>query len=302
MNTWKKRLNFTSDISQDTESAPLPSTSTINPRNPRANRLLHQRSAEPHTECARLNQRSMSLSADPAMTTGLHPSLSALATSAMCLQRLIAAGSALMSVGKIVGNVIQPTRTEVACRKLHLVYSSRTDEYKRLTDASRHGIKGWKNLVYAEKNMELVTEHRYMAGSDVVRVFLARTPGSKSAFLQWNFDLSFTGMRIKRLMIRCQYEIFDDGAVSFYLTSDEHTSNQQIVLFGTSENLKCIPEAVGWSRFTLTAELSCRRGSCTFKHSQLCCQPQRTKLLESKASKFPMVVKIWFDHPSSPRV
>lgn len=54
---------------------------------------------------------------------------------------------------------------------------------------------GWKSLVYAERNMELVTEHRQIAETEKVMVYLSRKPGLSNGSIQWKFDFTKAGKK-----------------------------------------------------------------------------------------------------------
>ena len=54
-------------------------------------------------------------------------------------------------------------------------------------------FEGWQNLVFAERNTDLITEHRQQAETDHVMVYLSRNPGTSSAFVKWKFNFTDAG-------------------------------------------------------------------------------------------------------------
>ncbi|OQV17262.1 hypothetical protein BV898_08660 [Hypsibius exemplaris] len=208
----------------------------------------------------------------------------------------------------LLNNVITPTDEEAAARKMEIKYSARTDEYRRPTNPNFRKEQGWNSLVFAERNMELVTEHRQMAEIDNVMVYLSRNPGTNSSYIQWKFDLSETGLRVDKFGLRFPYDTSEDGHVRVYLKPDLYeddedggycssttattTDGQGHVPVFSSPVLHQIPEVQGWSRFSLVAELSCKRGACVFHHSQLFLQQRTPGIFEKDVKKYPFKVDI----------
>jgi hypothetical protein len=60
----------------------------------------------------------------------------------------------------------------------------------------------------------------------------------------------------------------------------------------SSPVLRTIPEVHGWNRFSLVAELSCKRGACVFHHSQLFLQQRDGSMFEKEVKKYPFKVEI----------
>ncbi|GAV08548.1 hypothetical protein RvY_18221 [Ramazzottius varieornatus] len=223
-------------------------------------------------------------------------------------QKQLAQDAAALTSGAfhILNHVIRLTEEEVAQGKLQLKYSSRSDEYKRPTAPTFFkGQRGWNSLVFAERNMELVTEHRQIAETDKVMVYLSRNPGSISSFIQWKFDFSETGLRVDRFGLRFLYDTSEDGCVRAFIKADTEeleeggsvtsaTMEDSRVAVFSSPTVRYIPEIHGWSKFSLIAELSCKRGSCVFHHSQLFLQDRAPAFFETDIKKYPFKVDISF--------
>ena len=126
------------------------------------------------------------------------------------------------------------------------------------------------------------------------------------------------GLRVDKFGLRFLYDTSEDGHVRVYLRPDEDgdepnlhynyydretgttagspSSAQHVTVF-SSPVLRHIPEVQGWSRFSLIAELSCKRGACVFNHSQLFLQQRTAGLFEKEMKKYPFRVDIslaWF--------
>jgi hypothetical protein len=54
-------------------------------------------------------------------------------------------------------------------------------------------LTGWNTLVYAERNMEWLTEHCRTGEQEEVMTYLSRKPGTSSAYVEWRFDLTEAG-------------------------------------------------------------------------------------------------------------
>ena len=54
-------------------------------------------------------------------------------------------------------------------------------------------LSGWNTLVYAERNMEWLTEHCRNGEQEQVMTYLSRKPGCSSAYVEWRFDFSESG-------------------------------------------------------------------------------------------------------------
>ena len=52
---------------------------------------------------------------------------------------------------------------------------------------------GWNTLVYAERNMEWLTEHCHIGDDEEVMTYLSRKPGTSSAYIEWRFDFTEAG-------------------------------------------------------------------------------------------------------------
>ncbi|OQV25054.1 hypothetical protein BV898_01264 [Hypsibius exemplaris] len=189
----------------------------------------------------------------------------------------------------VLGNVIRPSTHETTARKLEVRYSARNDKYKRPTNPIRMKANGWNTLVYAERNMEWLTEHCRSGEQEEVMTYLSRKPGTSSAYIEWRFDFTEAGLRVKKCSLKFPFETFEDGHVRVYLKADNSDDALSVYSSLTATD---VPKMRGWDKFSLIAELDCERDACAFQHAQLFRQQLKSGFFDKQEEKYQFLMSL----------
>ncbi|XP_035914068.1 peptide-N(4)-(N-acetyl-beta-glucosaminyl)asparagine amidase [Anopheles stephensi] len=149
-----------------------------------------------------------------------------------------------------------PTQEEVQAKQFNIRYCCATDCYERFLKGSSNRVNeritekanGWESRQYVSRNIFRKEEH------DWKMVYLARTEGTDEATIEWNFDFSVQGLRVKQIELRFGQETYDGAKVELYYIKSDGTQSQAL-----SSLCEC-------GKFTLQARLS---GGKSWQHAQL---------------------------------
>ncbi|XP_052872471.1 peptide-N(4)-(N-acetyl-beta-glucosaminyl)asparagine amidase [Anopheles cruzii] len=154
-----------------------------------------------------------------------------------------------------------PTADEVQARQFNIRYCCATDRYERFLKGSSNRVNeritetsnGWESRQYMSKNIFRKEEH------DWKMVYLARTEGTEEASIEWYFDFSVQGLRVKQVELRFGQETYENAKVDLYYIKGDGSQSQAL-----SSLCEC-------GKFTLQARLS---GGSSWQHAQLFRQSQ----------------------------
>uniref|UniRef100_A0A182M8N8 Peptide-N(4)-(N-acetyl-beta-glucosaminyl)asparagine amidase n=1 Tax=Anopheles culicifacies TaxID=139723 RepID=A0A182M8N8_9DIPT len=149
-----------------------------------------------------------------------------------------------------------PTEEEVQAKQFNIRYCCATDCYERFLKGASNRVNekiteksnGWESRQYISRNIFRKEEH------DWKMVYLARTEGTDEATIEWNFDFSVQGLRVKQIELRFGQETYDGAKVELYYIKSDGTQSQAL-----SSLCEC-------GKFTLQARLS---GGKSWQHAQL---------------------------------
>uniref|UniRef100_A0A182R7C5 Peptide-N(4)-(N-acetyl-beta-glucosaminyl)asparagine amidase n=1 Tax=Anopheles funestus TaxID=62324 RepID=A0A182R7C5_ANOFN len=149
-----------------------------------------------------------------------------------------------------------PTEEEVQAKQFNIRYCCATDCYERFLKGASNRVNekiteksnGWESRQYVSRNIFRKEEH------DWKMVYLARTEGTDEATIEWNFDFSIQGLRVKQIELRFGQETYDGAKVELYYIKSDGTQSQAL-----SSLCEC-------GKFTLQARLS---GGKSWQHAQL---------------------------------
>ncbi|XP_052895250.1 peptide-N(4)-(N-acetyl-beta-glucosaminyl)asparagine amidase [Anopheles moucheti] len=149
-----------------------------------------------------------------------------------------------------------PTEEEVQAKQFNIRYCCATDCYERFLKGASNRVNekiteksnGWESRQYISRNIFRKEEH------DWKMVYLARTEGTDEATIEWNFDFSIQGLRVKQIELRFGQETYDGAKVELYYIKSDGTQSQAL-----SSLCEC-------GKFTLQARLS---GGKSWQHAQL---------------------------------
>ncbi|XP_050074079.1 peptide-N(4)-(N-acetyl-beta-glucosaminyl)asparagine amidase [Anopheles maculipalpis] len=149
-----------------------------------------------------------------------------------------------------------PTEEEVQAKQFNIRYCCATDCYERFLKGASNRVNeriteksnGWESRQYVSRNIFRKEEH------DWKMVYLARTEGTDEATIEWNFDFSVQGLRVKQIELRFGQETYDGAKVELYYIKSDGTQSQAL-----SSLCEC-------GKFTLQARLS---GGKSWQHAQL---------------------------------
>ncbi|XP_053676880.1 peptide-N(4)-(N-acetyl-beta-glucosaminyl)asparagine amidase [Anopheles nili] len=149
-----------------------------------------------------------------------------------------------------------PTDEEVHAKQFNIRYCCATDCYERFLKGASNRVNeriteksnGWESRQYLSRNIFRKEEH------DWKMVYLARTEGTDEATIEWNFDFSVQGLRVKQIELRFGQETYDGAKVDLYYIKSDGSQSQAL-----SSLCEC-------GKFTLQARLS---GGKSWQHAQL---------------------------------
>ncbi|XP_035788576.1 peptide-N(4)-(N-acetyl-beta-glucosaminyl)asparagine amidase-like [Anopheles albimanus] len=149
-----------------------------------------------------------------------------------------------------------PTADEVQAKQFNIRYCCATDRYERFLKGSSNRVNeritetshGWESRQYMSRNIFRKEEH------DWQMVYLARTEGTEEATIEWYFDFSVQGLRVKQIELRFGQETYESAKVELYFIKADGSR---------SEALSSLCEC---GKFTLQARLS---GGSSWQHAQL---------------------------------
>ncbi|XP_058121945.1 peptide-N(4)-(N-acetyl-beta-glucosaminyl)asparagine amidase [Anopheles ziemanni] len=149
-----------------------------------------------------------------------------------------------------------PTEEEVQAKQFNIRYSCVLDCYERFLKGASNRVnekiteksKGWESRQFLSKNIFRKEEH------DWKMVYLARTEGTDEATIEWNFDFSVQGLRVKQVELQFGQETYEGAKVELYYIKSDGSQSQSL-----SSLCEC-------GKFTLQARLS---GGTSWQHAQL---------------------------------
>ncbi|KFB51625.1 AGAP007390-PA-like protein [Anopheles sinensis] len=149
-----------------------------------------------------------------------------------------------------------PTEEEVQAKQFNIRYSCALDCYERFLKGASNRVnekiteksKGWESRQFLSKNIFRKEEH------DWKMVYLARTEGTDEATIEWNFDFSVQGLRVKQVELQFGQETYEGAKVELYYIKSDGSQSQSL-----SSLCEC-------GKFTLQARLS---GGTSWQHAQL---------------------------------
>nr|XP_040221705.2 peptide-N(4)-(N-acetyl-beta-glucosaminyl)asparagine amidase [Anopheles coluzzii] len=149
-----------------------------------------------------------------------------------------------------------PTEEEVQAKQFNIRYCCATDCYERFLKGASNRVNeriteksnGWESRQYVSRNIFRKEE------LDWKMVYLARTEGTDEATIEWNFDFSVQGLRVKQIELRFGQETYEGAKVELYYIKSDGSQSQAL-----SSLCEC-------GKFTLQARLS---GGKSWQHAQL---------------------------------
>uniref|UniRef100_A0AAG5DJ18 Peptide-N(4)-(N-acetyl-beta-glucosaminyl)asparagine amidase n=1 Tax=Anopheles atroparvus TaxID=41427 RepID=A0AAG5DJ18_ANOAO len=149
-----------------------------------------------------------------------------------------------------------PTEEEVQAKQFNIRYSCALDCYERFLKGASNRVnekiteksKGWESRQFLSRNIFRKEEH------DWKMVYLARTEGTEEATIEWNFDFSVQGLRVKQVELQFGQETYEGAKVELYYIKSDGSQSQSL-----SSLCEC-------GKFTLQARLS---GGKSWQHAQL---------------------------------
>uniref|UniRef100_A0A182Q7B3 Peptide-N(4)-(N-acetyl-beta-glucosaminyl)asparagine amidase n=1 Tax=Anopheles farauti TaxID=69004 RepID=A0A182Q7B3_9DIPT len=149
-----------------------------------------------------------------------------------------------------------PTEEEVQAKQFNIRYCCATDCYERFLKGASNRVNeritetssGWESRQYVSRNIFRKEEHDWKI------VYLARTEGTDEATIEWNFDFSVQGLRVKQIELCFGQETYEGAKVELYYIKSDGSQSQAL-----SSLCEC-------GKFTLQARLS---GGKSWQHAQL---------------------------------
>lgn len=132
--------------------------------------------------------------------------------------------------------------------------------YRRLSNESNNSTNAWSSLAFAYSNIQLKVE------SDWKMCYLARTEGSKEAFIEWAFDFS-ENIRVQELSIKCKTDCFESGEVNWSIINEN--GGEIIPIEILNGNLNVVRNLSGFSKFKVRVDMRKGNGPNAFQHTQL---------------------------------
>ncbi|OQV24575.1 hypothetical protein BV898_01635 [Hypsibius exemplaris] len=148
----------------------------------------------------------------------------------------------------IVGVVLEPTPRELGEKKMILQYCSSADRYIR--PVTNSVSQGWNMCVFTASNISR------NFSNERKKYFLARRPNAPHGRLEWRFDVSSSGTRIKSVRAKFNAKIQFKGLgrefIDVYILAP---SNERVHLnfLGIEQKFKSLK---GQQKFSLVAEIS----------------------------------------------
>lgn len=176
------------------------------------------------------------------------------------------------------GYVFIPSSKECQSKVIHILYSCSADKYVKKS-ANNEEHLGWETCSFEQKNMFRKEE------LDWGMVYLARTEGSTSSQISWKFDLTNTDLRFRRMELKAQSSVFENGKISWRICADDTCLNQT----GASlENFTTF-DLKGSKTLILTALLQRGQGENAWQHTQLFRQSSQDK------ETYPFEIRLMLD-------
>lgn len=175
------------------------------------------------------------------------------------------------------GYCFQPEETDLVNNSFQVQYNTVTNTY---TTSSKKVTNGWKQCISKCVNIQ------YKSENDWRMVYLARTEGSQTAFIEWSFDLSkfrTIGKHVKKISLKLKSKCFENAKINWSIFCNENlkaesdcfildTSNEtsQFKITGTDGEwtLSDFSNEKNFA-FKVKAELSGGVGHNAWQHTQL---------------------------------
>ncbi|XP_055327506.1 peptide-N(4)-(N-acetyl-beta-glucosaminyl)asparagine amidase-like [Paramacrobiotus metropolitanus] len=184
----------------------------------------------------------------------------------------------------VVGYVFRLSDHEKSKHHFDVKYSPSIDKYVRMSDHNQE-IAGWRSLVYAEQNIQQKVEHDHQMS------YLARKENGVFGRIEWRFDSTEAGKRIKRLHVKFPWKLYEDGQVHAYIA----TERGENIPLKDSDRSQEISGVVGLQRFSIIAELSRGQGEHAWQHAQLFRQNLKPGFFSTDDAHYPFRFSVELD-------